>query len=102
MVGGYTPGTQSLDALIVGFYKGKKLFFAARVRAGFVPATRREVFAKIKTLKIPKCPFANLPEKSEGRWGQGLMPEKMGGVYMAEAEAYRRRSDRFCRMDWRG
>jgi bifunctional non-homologous end joining protein LigD len=49
------------------------------VRAGFVPATRSALFAKIKGLKTEKCPFANLPEKSEGRWGQGLTAEKMKG-----------------------
>src|SRR5277367_1930276 len=77
VVGGYTPGGNGFDALILGFYRGKDLFFAARVRAGFVPATRRQVFAKIKHLKTDKCPFANLPEQSEGRWGQGLTAEKM-------------------------
>jgi ATP-dependent DNA ligase len=70
VVGGYTPGGNGFDALIAGFYRGKDLFFAARVRAGFVPATRRQVFAKIKDLKTAKCPFVNLPEQSEGRWGQ--------------------------------
>jgi DNA ligase D-like protein (predicted ligase) len=64
VVGGYTPGTLGFDALIVGYYRGKDLMFAARVRAGFVPATRRAVFARIKDLKTPKCPFANLPEVS--------------------------------------
>ncbi|MGA9766566.1 MAG: non-homologous end-joining DNA ligase [Rhodomicrobium sp.] len=77
VVGGYTPGGNGFDALILGFYRGKDLFFAARVRAGFVPATRRQVFAKIKELKTDKCPFVNLPEQSEGRWGQGLTAEKM-------------------------
>jgi ATP-dependent DNA ligase len=76
VVGGYTPGNP-FDALIIGFYRGKDLFFSARVRAGFVPGTRREVFAKIKDLKTHKCPFVNLPEQSEGRWGQGLTAEKM-------------------------
>jgi DNA ligase D-like protein (predicted ligase) len=79
VVGGYTPGTQGFDALIVGYYRVKEMMFAARVRAGFVPATRREVFARIKGLKTPKCPFANLPEVSEGRWGQGLTADKMKG-----------------------
>jgi hypothetical protein len=51
----------------VGFYRGKDLMFASRVRAGFVPATRRVVFAKITGLRIVKCPFANLPEKEPGR-----------------------------------
>jgi DNA ligase D-like protein (predicted ligase) len=77
VVGGYTPGGNGFDALILGFYRGKDLFFAARVRAGFVPATRRQVFAKIKDLRTDKCPFVNLPEQSEGRWGQGLTAEKM-------------------------
>jgi DNA ligase D-like protein (predicted ligase) len=77
VVGGYTRGANGFDAVILGFYRGKELLFAARVRAGFVPATRRQLFAKIKDLKIDKCPFANLPEQSEGRWGQGLTAEKM-------------------------
>jgi bifunctional non-homologous end joining protein LigD len=47
------------------------------VRAGFVPATRRAVFEKIKHLKTPKCPFVNLPELLQGRWGQGFTVEKM-------------------------
>lgn len=79
VIGGYTPGTLGFDAIIVGFYVGKHLQFAARVRAGFVPATRRAVFAKVKDSKIDACPFANLPEQSEGRWGQGLTAEKMKG-----------------------
>jgi DNA ligase D-like protein (predicted ligase) len=79
VVGGYTPGSNGFDALVLGFYRGKDLFFAARVRAGFVPATRRQVFAKIKDLETDNCPFVNLPEQSEGRWGQGLTAEKMKG-----------------------
>ena len=39
VIGGYTKGTQEFDALIIGFYRGKELIYAARVRAGFVPAT---------------------------------------------------------------
>ena len=76
VVGGYTPGNP-FDALIVGFYRGKDLIYAAKVRAGFVPATRREVFARIKDLKNKPSSFVNLPEKGEGRWGQGLTAEKM-------------------------
>jgi ATP-dependent DNA ligase len=61
---------------VMGFYRGKDLIYAARVRAGLVPATRREVFERIKHLKTAKCPFANLPELTAGRWGQGLTAEK--------------------------
>jgi ATP-dependent DNA ligase len=53
------------------------LTFAARVRAGFIPATRREVYAQLKGLRITKCPFVNLPQREPGRWGQSLTAEKM-------------------------
>jgi bifunctional non-homologous end joining protein LigD len=77
VIGGYVPSHLGVDSLVVGFYRGKDLIYAARVRAGLVPATRREVFERIKHLKTPKCPFATLPELSAGRWGQGLTAEKM-------------------------
>lgn len=77
VIGGYTPGGNGFDALTIGFYKDKKLFFVARVRTGFIPATRREVFKRIAPLKVDKCPFVNLPEQSAGRWGDGLTREKM-------------------------
>jgi ATP-dependent DNA ligase len=54
VVGGYTPSANGVDALVVGFYRGKDLIYAGRVRAGFVPATRKEVFSKIKHLKAAK------------------------------------------------
>ena len=37
------PSHLGIDSLVVGFYHGKDLIYAARVRAGLVPATRREV-----------------------------------------------------------
>ncbi len=70
VVGGYVPGTHGVDSLVVGFYQGESLYYAARVRAGFVPATRRQVFEQIKALKTANCPFVNLPEKQAGRWGR--------------------------------
>jgi DNA ligase D-like protein (predicted ligase) len=62
VIGGYTPGNP-LDAAIVGYYDGDKLIYAAKVRNGFVPRMRREVWQKLKRLEIASCPFANLPEK---------------------------------------
>jgi DNA ligase D-like protein (predicted ligase) len=77
VVGGYIPSNLGVDSLVVGFYRGKGLIYAARVRAGLVPATRREVFEQLKSLKTPNCPFVDLPELTAGRWGQGLTAEKM-------------------------
>lgn len=45
---------------------GKDVVYAARVRDGLVPATRRETFDKINQVKAPASPFANPPEKTAG------------------------------------
>jgi ATP-dependent DNA ligase len=67
VIGRYTPDNP-LDALIVGYYQGDKLMFASKVRNGFVPRLRREVWAKLKHLQTDACPFANLPEKKRTQW----------------------------------
>jgi DNA ligase D-like protein (predicted ligase) len=74
VIGGYTPGNP-FDALIVGYYDGGKLLYAAKVRNGFVPLVRREVANKFKGLEIDTCPFANLPEKKRTQWA--LTSEEM-------------------------
>jgi DNA ligase D-like protein (predicted ligase) len=77
VIGGYTPGTHGIDAVLTGFYKGRDLHFCGSVRNGFVPASRRTVHAALTSLETTVCPFVNLPENSAGRWGQGLTAAKM-------------------------
>ena len=77
VIGGYTLGTKTFDAIVFGYYEGKKLIYVARTRNGFTPATRLALFKKFSGLEIPECPFANLPEARSGRWGQGLTKAKM-------------------------
>jgi DNA ligase D-like protein (predicted ligase) len=77
VIGGYTPSLKNFDALVIGYYEGAKLIYAARTRNGFTPASRAELFKKIKPLEIKECPFWNLPEKKAGRWGAGLTAAKM-------------------------
>jgi DNA ligase D-like protein (predicted ligase) len=72
VIGGYIPGAHGLDAIVVGYYRGEDLIYVARIRNGFVPAARRQVFAKLQPLAISQCPFVNLPETHKGRWGEGL------------------------------
>jgi bifunctional non-homologous end joining protein LigD len=74
VIGGYTPGNP-LDALIVGYYEGERLLYAAKVRNGFVPQLRREVATRLKGLEIASCPFANLPERKRTQWA--LTKEEM-------------------------
>ncbi|MGA2580193.1 MAG: non-homologous end-joining DNA ligase [Bryobacteraceae bacterium] len=77
VIGGYTASPKNFDALVIGYYQDGKLMYAARTRNGFTPASRVELFKKIKPLEIADCPFANLPEKKAGRWGAGLTATKM-------------------------
>ena len=77
VIGGYTPSPKNFDALVIGYYNGDKLIYAARTRNGFTPGSRVELFKKIKPLEIKECPFANLPENKAGRWGAGLTATKM-------------------------
>jgi DNA ligase D-like protein (predicted ligase) len=77
VIGGYTVGTTTFDALIIGYFEGDRLMYAARTRNGFTPAVRAQVFRKCRPLEIAECPFANLPEAKSGRWGQGLTLAKM-------------------------
>jgi bifunctional non-homologous end joining protein LigD len=65
----------SVDALIVGYYEGDRLLYAAKVRNGFVPQVRREVASRLEGLEIDTYPFANLPERKRPQWA--LTKEEM-------------------------
>jgi ATP dependent DNA ligase C terminal region len=76
VVGGYSPGNP-FDALLVGYYdEAGALKFAARVRAGFTPASRRQVFRRLGA-RVATCPFANLPMGKQGGWNEGVSREEM-------------------------
>jgi DNA ligase D-like protein (predicted ligase) len=83
VIGGYTPDNP-FDALIVGYYEGERLLYAAKVRNGFVPQLRREVAAKFTGLQIGTCPFANLPEKKRTQWA--LTNEEMKNCVWLQPE----------------
>ena len=77
VIGGYTIGSKTFDALIFGYYEGDQLIYVARTRNGFTPALRQQLFRRFHGLEIKECPFGNLPEARSGRWGQGLTRAKM-------------------------
>jgi bifunctional non-homologous end joining protein LigD len=54
--------------VIIGYYEGDQLLYAAKVRNGFVPQLCREVWQRFKGLETASCPFANLPEKKRTQW----------------------------------
>jgi bifunctional non-homologous end joining protein LigD len=62
-VGGFIPGANGVDQLVVGVRKKGQFYFVDSVKNGFVPTTRRKVREAIEKLVVPECPFVNLPEK---------------------------------------
>ena len=77
VVGGYKPNASGFESLLVGYYEGRKLMFASKVRAGLTPHTRADLFPTLKVLVQPKCPFANLPSSKTGHWDEGISAEDM-------------------------
>ena len=84
VIGGYTRGSRTFDALVFGYFDGDRLMYVARTRNGFTPAVRAKLAVKFKGLEIDRCPFANLPEQKSGKWGQGLTKAKMAEVQWLE------------------
>jgi bifunctional non-homologous end joining protein LigD len=77
VIGGYTVGIDPFDALIVGCYEGRKLRYVSRVKAGFNPPLRRELYRLLAILETNRCSFANLPEARRYRWDVGLTQADM-------------------------
>jgi len=80
VIGGYTQpkGTRAhFGAILVGYYKGDKLLYAAKVGTGFDQRLLVSLYGKFKKLRRHDCPFANLPEKRPGAAGAGMTASQM-------------------------
>jgi len=77
VVGGFKPDGRSFDSLVVGYFDGKRLLSAGKVRSGFTPHLRQEIAARLDGLEVSRCPFANLPTTSSGHWGSGITEADM-------------------------
>jgi hypothetical protein len=77
VIGGFKPNATSFDSLLVGYYDGAKLRCAGKVRSGFTPHLRADVFRELEPLQVTRCPFANLPSSKSSHWGEGITSEEM-------------------------
>jgi bifunctional non-homologous end joining protein LigD len=77
LIGGYVPGDHGFEELIIGEPGPRGLRFVARLRAGFMPATRSRIFADIEPLGRRDCPFMNLPERASTPSPSPLDSEQM-------------------------
>jgi bifunctional non-homologous end joining protein LigD len=65
VIGGYTPGPHGFEDLILGERQGRSLRYAARLRAGFLPASRQRIMEALEPITTGSCPFRDLPETGE-------------------------------------
>ena len=77
VIGGSSIGGSTFDAVVFGYYDQGKLIYASRSRNGFTPVSRADLLKRMKPLEVKECPFTNLPQAKEGRWGAGLTAAKM-------------------------
>ena len=77
VIGGYNPDGETFQSLLVGYYEGRKLIFAGKVRQGFNPTSRRKLFETLAPLLTTKCPFANLPSSKKSHFGEGVTADDM-------------------------
>ena len=77
VVGGFRPNVRAVDALLVGYYEGRSLKFAGKVRAGMTPRIRAQLYDLLKPLEIEDCPFIDLPNSKSSHWGTGVTAEEM-------------------------
>ena len=87
VIGGHTPpeGTRKhFGALLVGCYEGERLRFAGKVGTGFDATLLKSLHGRMSALSRTSCPFANLPEKQQGRWSQNITPREMKRCHWGE------------------
>src|SRR5262249_53844109 len=48
VIGGYTIGSRTFDALVLGVYQDRQLIYVARTRNGFTPALREQLFKRFR------------------------------------------------------
>ena len=80
VIGGYTQpqgGRSHFGALLIGVYRDKKLHFCAKVGTGFPHKLLASLHAQMQKLRVPKCPFENLPVARNSRWGGGVTASQM-------------------------
>jgi bifunctional non-homologous end joining protein LigD len=67
-------------------YEDGRLLFAGKVRQGLDPAIRAKLFKVIEPLRTAGCPFANLPIRKRGRFGEGVTAEDMASYVWVRPE----------------
>jgi ATP-dependent DNA ligase len=63
VIGGYTVGGATFDALIFGYYENGRLIYAARTRNGFTPRLRQDLMKCFNLLQSPRVHSRTRPKR---------------------------------------
>ncbi len=78
VAGGYKPSSTGFESLVVGYYDAAgKLWVAGKVRNGFTPAVRAELWRRMRPLQSTTYPFADVPTRARSHWGEGLTTDDL-------------------------
>ena len=83
VIAGYTKTEKNkyLSAILVGYYKNKKLIFVGKVGTGFTEEQKIELSNKFKKYERATCSFDEIPNKKNVIW---LKPELVAEIQYAE------------------
>jgi len=82
VVGGYTDSPAAgrpIGALLLGYYRDKRLFYAGRVGTGFDGKVLADLYRRLEGLNQAKCPFDEVPSR-ERRAGHWVRPELVAQI----------------------
>lgn len=64
VIGGYTPprgSRQYFGSVIVGYHEGNRLRYVSKIGSGFSDALLKDLYQQFQKMRLPVCPFADLP-----------------------------------------
>jgi bifunctional non-homologous end joining protein LigD len=74
VVGGFKPNGTDLESLVIGYYEGRTLHFAGRVRAGLTARDRAALFRRIAGDQVPDVPLQTCPVSGAAIGAKGSQP----------------------------
>ncbi len=89
VIGGFTPPQRSrqyFGAILIGYYRRKKLFYAGKVGSGFNGKLLETLHARFLKISRQNCPFENLPMDHKSRFGTGMTRSEMRKVTWLKPE----------------
>jgi bifunctional non-homologous end joining protein LigD len=82
VIGGFTKpnnGTEGIGALLLGYYKDKKLIYAGRTGTGFTQVSSRKLRQQLEGIRQDRMPFAEVPG-AMAKAALWVKPELLGEV----------------------